>query len=139
MPINQAELGRRIRTAREACSLTQDLLAQQCKLSRIAVVQIEQGKRAVSSLELDRIAFALGRDIREFFGEQFCEQDALVALFRLDPQIAKRREIVDALRQCLALGHEMTSLERLLGENCPSMAQVKSRLAGVFRERYDGL
>jgi len=80
----------------------------------VAIVQIEQGNRAVSSLELDRIAFALGRDIREFFADQFTEQDALVALFRLDPQIAKRGKIVRALQECLALGHEMTNLERLL-------------------------
>lgn len=114
MSINQTELGRRIRAAREACGLTQDQLAQQCGLPRVAVVQIEQGNRAVSSLELDRIAFALGRDIRDFFAEQFSDQDALVALFRLDPQIANRADVVEALRQCLVLGHEMTNLERLL-------------------------
>lgn len=114
MPVDQSELGRRIRTAREACGLTQEALAQQCSLSRVAVVQIEQGNRAVSSLELDRIAFVLGHDISDFFAERFNEQDALVALLRLDPQIAKRTEVIEALRQCLKLGHEMTNLERLL-------------------------
>ena len=108
MPINQAELGRRIRAAREACGLTQEALAQQVGLTRIAVVQIEQGNRAVSSLELDRIAFVLGRDIGDFFAEQFSEQDALIALFRLDPQIADRNplEPLDVIASQAATGAE---------------------------------
>ena len=138
MPINQAELGRRIRAAREACGLTQEALAQQVGLTRIAVVQIEQGNRAVSSLELDRIAFVLGRDIGDFFAEQFSEQDALIALFRLDPQIADRKEIVDALRQCLALGHEMTNLERLLRIDRAQLLTASYNLPAP-RTRWDAI
>lgn len=138
MPINQEELGRRIRAAREACGLTQDQLAQQCGVSRVAVVQIEQGNRAVSSLELDRIAFVLGRDIRDFFAEQFSDQDALVALFRLDPQIANRADVVEALRQCLALGHEMTNLERLLRIDRAQLLTASYELP-VPRNRWEAI
>lgn len=115
MPITQAELGRRVRSAREACGLTQDSLAQQVSLSRTAIVQIEQGKRAVSSIELDQIAFALGRDMRDFFADEFRDEDALVALFRLQPELVNQDEVVEALRTSMALGRETSNLERQLG------------------------
>ena len=47
MSIDQIELGRRIRLAREGNGMTQEELGQQIELSRVAVTQIEQGKRGV--------------------------------------------------------------------------------------------
>lgn len=115
MPISQQELGRRLRIAREACRMTQEEVARQLDLSRSSVVQMELGNRAVTSLELDRLAYLFGRDMREFFDDVFHEEDALVALFRADPDVAEEEEVVEALRVCLALGREVTSLEQLLG------------------------
>src|SRR5207253_9292123 len=48
MAIDQIELGRRIRQARESCGMTQDEVAEKLGVSRPIVVQIEQGKRTVS-------------------------------------------------------------------------------------------
>ena len=48
MAIDQIELGRRIRQARESCGMTQDEVAEKLGVSRPIVVQIEQGKRPVS-------------------------------------------------------------------------------------------
>lgn len=115
MPLTKEELGRRIRAARESCGMTQEQLAEPVELSRLAVGQIEAGTRSVSSIELDRIAHALGRDIKSFFVEAFEERDALAALFRSDAALAEQAELLRALRDCLALGREMTNLERLLG------------------------
>lgn len=115
MPLMKDELGRRVRAAREACGLTQEQLGNYVELSRLALGQIEAGSRSVSSLELDRIAFALGRDIKDFFAERFVEQDALAALFRTDAQFAEQGALLRALQDSLALGREMTNLERLLG------------------------
>ncbi|EQD30852.1 transcriptional regulator, XRE family, partial [mine drainage metagenome] len=56
MPITQQELGRRLKTAREAIGLTQDDVAARLDVSRSAIAQMELGNRAVSSLELDRLA-----------------------------------------------------------------------------------
>lgn len=115
MAITREELGRRIRSARELCGLTQEQLGESVDLSRIAISQIEAGSRSVSSLELDRIAYAVGRDIKAFFTPEFTEQDALAALFRTESTLAAQGELLQALRSCLALGRELTNLERLLG------------------------
>lgn len=115
MSISQKELGRRLRAIREACQMTQEEVAHYLGLSRSSVAQMELGNRAITSLELERLAFLFGRDMREFFAEGFQEEDALVALFRAHPDVAGQPEVVDTLHRCLALGREVTNLERLLG------------------------
>ena len=115
MSLTQAELGRRIRSAREACGLTQEQLGAFAGLSRVAVGLIESGSRSVSSLELDKIAHAVGRSLTSFFTPEFAERDALTALFRSDAALAEQTDLLQALQASLALGHELTNLERLLG------------------------
>lgn len=115
MPVSREELARRLRVAREAGGLTQEDVAQHLEVSRPTVAQMELGNRAVTSLELDRLARLYGRDLREFLVDEFQEQDALAALFRADGGVAEQSHVVDALRNCAAIGREVTSLERLLG------------------------
>lgn len=115
MPVNQQELGRRLRLAREACRMTQEAVARRLGVSRSTVAQMELGNRAVTSLELDRLATLYGRDIREFLAEEFREDDFLVALFRAHPDDLEQEQVADAIRGCMALGREVTNLERLLG------------------------
>lgn len=115
MPITQEELGRRIRSAREACGLTQEQVAADLDVSRPTVAQIEAGNRAVSSLELDQLAHLFGRDIRELVAEAFSEADSLAAFFRAQPEVLAEPAVAEALRDCVALGREITSLERLIG------------------------
>jgi len=114
MPIDQIELGRRIRRAREACAMTQEEVAERLGVSRAIVVQIEQGKRAVSGLELQQFAYLFARDIREFLEDNFAEDDVVHALFRSHEDVGEDG-VKQALRDCIALGHELTSLEDLLG------------------------
>ncbi len=95
--------------------MTQEDASGQVGLSRPSYVQIENGNRSVSSLELDRLAYMFGRDIREFLAESFQEQDALAALFRAQPEVAGQPEVMEKLRQCMALGRELTRLERFVG------------------------
>ncbi len=115
MPITQQELGRRIRTAREACRLTQEQVGESLRVSRPTIAQIEAGKRSVSSLELDRLARLFGRDIRELVAESFEDADSLAALFRAQPEVLAQPIVADALRDCVALGRETTNLERMVG------------------------
>ncbi len=115
MSVTQHELGSRIRKAREGCRLTQEQVGEHLQVSRPAVVQIEAGKRSVSSLELDKLAHLFGRDIREFVAESFPEADSLAALFRAQPEVLAQPAVADALRDCVALGREITNLERLVG------------------------
>lgn len=115
MPITQEDLGRRIRSAREACRLTQSQVAEELGVSRPTVAQIEAGNRSVSGLELDRIAHLFGRDLREFVAGSFDDGDSLAALFRAQPEVLAQPAVAEALRDCVALGREITQLERLLG------------------------
>ena len=117
MPLTQKELGKRIRAAREANRMTQDEVASELGVSRSTVVQIEGGKRSVSSIELDRLAYIFGRDMREFVADSFEQQDALGALFRAQPDVAGQPAVVDRLRECMALGRELTNLESLVDIN----------------------
>jgi Zn-dependent peptidase ImmA (M78 family)/DNA-binding XRE family transcriptional regulator len=114
MPVSQKELGKRLRAAREACSMTQEEVAHRLNLSRPTIAQIELGNRSVTSIELDQLAYLFGRDIREFLAEEFQEKDTVVALFRAHPEVSSQPEVMDTLRACLALGCEVTNLERLL-------------------------
>src|SRR5688572_26991756 len=104
MPITQQELGKRIRAAREANRMTQEEVAERLGVSRSAVVQIEAGNRSVSSLELDHLAYLFGRDMRELVAETFEEEDTLGALFRAQPDVAGQPALIEALRECMALG-----------------------------------
>jgi transcriptional regulator with XRE-family HTH domain len=113
--VTQQELGRRIRAAREQSRMTQDEVASRLGVSRSAVVQMEAGNRSVSSLELDRLAYLFGRDMREFVADAFEEADTLGALFRAQPDVADQPEVVEKLRERMALGRELTNLERMVG------------------------
>lgn len=114
MAINREELGRRLREAREACGLTQQQVGDKLGLSRATVAQMELGNREVTSLELDRLAYLYGRDIRSFLAAEFAPQDALTVLFRAGPDLAGNEAVADELRRCIALGREISNLEALL-------------------------
>ncbi len=116
MTITQAELGRRLREAREACGMTQAQVGRHLGLSRSTIAQMELGNRAISGLELSRLTYLFGKDIREFVAERTPHrEDALVALFRLHPELASEEDVRNALRQCMALGVEISNLERAVG------------------------
>lgn len=114
MAIDQTELGRRLRQAREACGLTQEEVAEQLGVSRPTVAQMELGNRAITSFELDRLAYLYARDIREFLADEFTEDEVVRALFRSDTE-ADQAGVRQALRDCIALGHELTNIEDLVG------------------------
>jgi transcriptional regulator with XRE-family HTH domain len=115
MPIDSAELSRRIRAAREACGLTQDEAARHLDLSRPSFAQLEGGKRSVSSLELDRLAALFGRDIRDFLRAEAREENVFSALFRAQVDAAERSTLQASLGECLALARELNKLESLVG------------------------
>jgi transcriptional regulator with XRE-family HTH domain len=115
MSITQQELARRIRLAREACRMTEEDAANHLAVSRSIFAQIEAGNRSASGLELEKLAYLFGRDIREFVADRFWEQDALAALFRAQSDMAGQPAVIEKLRECMAIGRELTNLERLVG------------------------
>jgi Zn-dependent peptidase ImmA (M78 family)/transcriptional regulator with XRE-family HTH domain len=83
MNIDQMTLASRLKDARISASFTQEQVAKALDLPRTAIVQSESGNRAVSTLELAKLAQLYGRPIASFFTEAFApEEDVLVALFR---------------------------------------------------------
>src|SRR6266542_1153840 len=115
MPPDRRELGRRLRVARDACRMNQKAVAQRLGVSRSTVAQMELGNRAVTSLELDRLATLYARVFRELLAAAFLEEDALGALCRAHPDVHEHEHLVESLRGCVALGREVTNLEHLLG------------------------
>jgi transcriptional regulator with XRE-family HTH domain len=57
-----AEVGRRVRLARERAGLTQDALAARVSLSRTSVTNIEKGRQKVLLHKFCSLAAALGVD-----------------------------------------------------------------------------
>ena len=71
----QTALGRRLKEARKSCRLTQDQVANHLNLPRTAVVNFESGERAVSTLELTKLARLFGRSVSELFAEAPSDED----------------------------------------------------------------
>lgn len=106
--MDYAELGRRIRLAREEALLSQDAVAQHLKLPRSAVSLIEGGKRKVDTLELEKFSRLVGKSILFFFDgsdkeetNQFEDDDPTQILFSANQvvDISKDREQIDRFRK----------------------------------------
>lgn len=138
MAVSAQEMGRRLRAARESCGMTQEDVARRLGVSRPTVAQMELGNRAATSIELDKLAYLFGRDIREFVADTFEEEDALAVLFRAEPEIANHEDVADSLRACIALGREVTSLEALLGIDRDLAGAVSYQIAAP-RSRWEAI
>ena len=113
MSIDQAELGRRLKQARESCGLTQEDTAREMAVARATVAQIELGNRSVSGLELSKFSYLYARDIREFLAPNFSADSLTSVLLRAEDDAGDGVKV--ALRDCIALGHQLRDLEALLG------------------------
>ncbi len=112
--LTQWDLGQRLKSAREAIGLTQQRVADQVELTRVAISQIESGHRAVSSLELRRLSRLYGRDMASFLKERYVEKDALAILLRAHPDLIKNENLSDSLRNSIELIREYTNLKKNL-------------------------
>jgi len=138
MTVTTRELGKRLRAAREAGGLKQEQVAKHLGVSRPTVTQMELGKRPVTSLELDKLAFLFGRDIREFLADEFRAEDTLVTLFRNTSMVSDQESLLGAVRTCMALAREITNLERLL-EIERETASVPSYSLPAPRSRWEAI
>ena len=139
MAIDREELGRRLRQSREASAMTQDEVARHLDVSRSTVAQIELGNRTVSGIELSRLAYLFGKDLQALVADDApASEDALVALFRHHPDLSTQEDVREALRRCVALGRELTGLERLLDID-RDMATVAAYPRPQPRTRWDAI
>ena len=108
-------------------------------ISRSGVVEIELGNRAISGLELERIAQTVGRDMRDFLASEFRAEDILSALFRTSAaDVAERADISMQLSKCFSVAREFQQLESLLEIS----HQSKLNTSYVFeppRSRWDAI
>ncbi len=63
----QVKIGVRLRELRKATGLSQEKFAFECELDRTYIASIEQGKRNVSAVNIEKIANALHISVFEFF------------------------------------------------------------------------
>src|SRR3990170_7704284 len=107
MTIDALAIGRRLSEARASCDLTQDEVATFLALPRTAIVQIEAGRRAVSTLELAELAKLYRKHVADFFAEAAPgDEDPLVALGRVSEELRDHRATADGIRQCVQLFRE---------------------------------
>ena len=117
--MNPNSLGRRLRAVRKSLGLTRREVAGMLGLPRTAVTWIEAGKRAVSTLELSRLARIYHRPVACFLEET--EEDAdpgeglLAALRRIEPCLMNDRKVRDRANRCVNLCLEGIVLRNVLG------------------------
>lgn len=115
MAVSSEELARRLRAARENAGLSQQDVADSIGVQRTALVQIEAGKRAVNSLELEKLARLFGRGMGEFVSEAPFVEDPVAALLRAAPVAANSSQLAGELRRLAGVARAATQLEELLG------------------------
>jgi len=116
MSIDQNILATRLRDARMAAHMKQDQAAEALGIARTGVVQLESGNRAVSTLELAKLAALYGRSIVSFFEEPDTnhEEDVLVALFRAAQGVSEDRPWQKEVSRYLEICRAGVELECLL-------------------------
>ena len=115
--LTQRELGQRLKRAREAIGLTQKQVADSVALTRVAISQIESGRRAVNSFELLHLSRLYGRDMVSFFDENAHMQEAenaLTVLFRTHPELVQTPACREALQRAAEIFREYLNLKALL-------------------------
>lgn len=115
MTIDPSNLGSRLSEARSSMGLTQSDAAAALALPRTALVQIEAGRRRVSTLELVEFAKLYRTHVAELLDERNpAGEDPLVALGRLAQDLRDHPATAAGICHCVELFREGTRLESAL-------------------------
>ena len=114
MSIDQATLAARLRQARDDARLTQEEAAEGLKLPRTAIVQMESGNRAVSSLDV-RLAKMYRRDIGDFFDIHMpaAEAEPFLVLHRLSAELEHDPDVKREVKGAIDFCHDGAELEEI--------------------------
>ena len=63
----KTKVGNRIKELRKELGLSQEKLANNCELDRTYIASVENGKRNISIVNLEKIVEALGVSLEKFF------------------------------------------------------------------------
>jgi Zn-dependent peptidase ImmA (M78 family)/DNA-binding XRE family transcriptional regulator len=108
-------MARRLKEARLNCGLTQDEAAAAVGIPRTAVVNIEAGKRSLSTLELSKFAKAYHRSVNHFFEEEaVAVEPADLILARQLPGYEDNKLVKEAVARCSDICQVAIELETLL-------------------------
>ena len=66
----QVKIGLRLKELRKAKGLSQEKFAFKCELDRTYIASIEQGKRNVSIVNIEKITHALNISLTDFFNHE---------------------------------------------------------------------
>lgn len=122
MELTPEILGKKLRNARENRGLSQLDAATTLNIPRTAVSQIESGNRTVSTLELVKLAELYQQSVADFFSDTPVEEEeALVALHQVAPEVAECAEIDNHIAHCLAICRDGVALKKLLGRSLPEL------------------
>jgi len=114
--IDATQLGHRLQVARERRRLSQQAVANVLDLPRTAVTNMENGNRAVSTLELAKLAEVYRCSAASFFAasEEPGVEDLSVVLHRALPEMEHAPEVEATVANMLDLCREGTALRRIL-------------------------
>lgn len=116
MSLTQATLGERLREARLNCGLTQEHAADAVGMPRTALLHVEAGRRALTSLELLRLSRLYRRELGSLLSDEGrTPDDPMLALCRAAPEIAGQPRVQQEIARYVSLFEEGVTLERLLG------------------------
>ena len=135
--MDERELGRRLRVAREARGLSQQAVAAELRVPRTAVTQLEAGSRSVSTLELTKLARLYLRSVAQLLQEGTRDEDIdlLSVLYRAEPGLVHNPSTREQVELCLSLCVEGVILERLLGAEARlSPPSYETRVPGTSGE-----
>lgn len=138
--IDAVQLGSRLRKARERRGLSQQVVAAALALPRTAVTNIESGSRAVSTLELTRLAeiYAYPPALFLAANEEPEAEDLSTVLQRAVPEIMEAPQVKMAVRRLLELCREGAILRQILGQAfaqaIPDYAASMSNVGDAIRQ-----
>jgi Zn-dependent peptidase ImmA (M78 family)/transcriptional regulator with XRE-family HTH domain len=137
--MDAAQLGDRLRAARDRRGLSQQAVADALGLPRTAITNMETGARAVSTLEITKLANLYGQTPAYFLAsnEQKAE-DLFVVLHRALPEIEGTPQIEGEVRRILDLYREGAALRSLLDQaseqTVPNYASKLSSVGDAIRQ-----
>ncbi len=137
--LDAIQLGASLKQARERSTKSQQDVADALNLPRTAVTNMEAGNRAVSTLELSKLATLYGQPIVSFFGRPKSNmEDLSVLLPRAVPAVMGSPEMGPAVEHIVDLYSEGAKLRELLGVSVdnvvPNYASKTGSVGEVLRQ-----
>jgi Zn-dependent peptidase ImmA (M78 family)/DNA-binding XRE family transcriptional regulator len=115
-------LGKRLKSARVNCGLTQEAVAEAIGIARTAVLNIEAGTRSLSSTELSQFAELYQRPSDYFLQATDAVEPADLILARQLPGYQDNPIVKESVEWCSELCRIGIELERLLGRRPRTIA-----------------